>query len=112
MKVEGVSEAWLKQYGAKVLEKIDTFCQGKGEPVERDTFPVLPNQTQPQEQLIQVNSCPVENRYRFKEVYILYCILLLMLYLMCSLTLLQGAHQRVDCLPLSKSHTSYSLIVK
>ena len=54
MKVEGVSEAWLKQYGAKVLEKIDNFCQGKGEPVERDTFPVLPNQTQPQEQLVQV----------------------------------------------------------
>ena len=54
MKVEGVSEAWLKQYGAKVLEKIDSFCQGKGEPVERDTFPVLPNQTQPQEQLVQV----------------------------------------------------------
>ena len=56
MKVEGVSEAWLKQYGAKTLEKIDTFCKEKGESVKRDTFPVQPSQTQPQEQLIKVKS--------------------------------------------------------
>ena len=54
MKVEGVSEAWLKQYGAKMLEKIDSFCKGKGESVVRDTFPVQPSQTQPQEQLVKV----------------------------------------------------------
>jgi hypothetical protein len=56
MKVEGVSEAWLKQYGAKILDKIDTFCKGKGESdsVKRDTFPILPSQTQPQEQLVEV----------------------------------------------------------
>lgn len=54
MKVEGVSEAWQKQYGAKILEKIDTFCKEKGESVRRDTFPVQPSQTQPQEQLMKV----------------------------------------------------------
>ena len=54
MKVEGVSEAWLKQYGAKMLEKIDSFCKGKGESVTRDTFPVQPSQTRPQEQLVKV----------------------------------------------------------
>lgn len=54
MKVEGVSEAWLKQYGAKVLEKIDKFCQEKGDPVKRDTFPVQLSQTGPREQLMKV----------------------------------------------------------
>ena len=54
MKVEGVSEAWLKQYGAKILEKIDNFCKEKGESVKRDTFPVQFCQTQPQEQLVMV----------------------------------------------------------
>jgi hypothetical protein len=73
MKVEGVSEAWLKQYGAKILDKIDTFCKGKGESVKRDTFPVLPCQTQPQEQLVEVDSWPVvflsyKNRYDLNVV--------------------------------------------
>ena len=56
MKVEGVSEAWLKQYGAKMLEKIDEFCKEKGESVKRDTFPVQLSQTQPQEQLVKVKT--------------------------------------------------------
>lgn len=55
MKVEGVSEAWLKHYGAKILEKIDTFCKEKGESVKRDTFPVQHSQSQPQEELVKVN---------------------------------------------------------
>ena len=53
-KVEGVSEAWLKVYGSKMLQKIEEFCKKReGETVKRDTFPVQP-QTQPQERLEKV----------------------------------------------------------
>ena len=56
-KVEGVSEAWLKQYGSKMLQRIDEFCKKRGEPVKMDAFPAqVP--TQPQEQMIQV----IQNR--------------------------------------------------
>ena len=69
MKVEGVSEAWLKRYGAKMLEEIDSFYKGKGESVKRDTFPVQPSQTQLQEQLVKVNSYALLCDSRFKKVH-------------------------------------------
>ena len=51
MKVEGVSEGWLNNYGSKMLQKIEEFCKKKGG--EMDTFPCqVP--TQAQEKLEQV----------------------------------------------------------
>ena len=58
--VEGVSEVWLRQYGSKVLQKIDEFCKKRGESVRMDVFPVQ-TQGQPQELIVQVkaNTPPV-----------------------------------------------------
>lgn len=53
--VEGVSEAWLKQYGSKMLQKIEKFCKARGESVKMDICPAqIPSQ--PQEQILQVRT--------------------------------------------------------
>ena len=54
LKVEGVSEAWLKQFGSKMLQKIEEFCEKREGPVERNVFPADTLQTQPQQVMEKV----------------------------------------------------------
>ena len=60
-KVEGVSEVWLKQYGSKMLQKIDEFCKKREESV-RDVFAADPLQAQPQEVLEKVKDLFLESK--------------------------------------------------